>query len=212
MYDFYCGQKLGIFNPIAKNILYFFNRLIGKFSNEDRINIACLCEPPKFFLNNGIMIPHAYGITLSIDEIGCDCLIGQNVTIGTNGKNIRFNGYTTNHKARIGNLVRIYANAVISGEIRIGDCVIVAASSVVTKDVPSKSIVYGNNQIKPLSAHHIEYLKSALYHCYSQYVKIPGLMYKDEKMYINTEYLRKRVLLIKSMETNAFSTLLNELF
>lgn len=212
VYAFYRKQKFGILNPAAKSLLSFFRRLTGTFSYEDQVNIACLCEVPKFFLNNGMMLPHPYGVTLSIDEIGCDCLIGQNVTIGSSGKDMSLDEYTKGHKPRIGNLVRVYPNAVISGEITIGDCVIITASSIITKNVPNKSIVYGVNQVKPLDAHHIAYLKSVLYHCDSVYKKVPGLMYKDDKMYINTGYLQKRDLLIKNIGTDKFPSILKELF
>lgn len=212
MYAFYSKQKFGLLRPIVKHIISFFGRLIGVFSYQDRINIACYCDPPKFFINKGLQMSHPYGVTLSADEIGCDCVIGQNATIGTNGRNMRLEEYVKSPRPKIGNLVRIYPHAVISGEIKIGDCVIIAASSIVTKNIPNKSIVYGVNQIKSLDTHHVEYLKAALYFCCSVYKKVPGLMYKDNKMYINTEYLRKRTLLIKSLKEDTFSALLNELF
>jgi serine acetyltransferase len=216
--NFYRGTKLGRFNPIAKKMLYSFNRLFGKFSHEDRIRIACSCEPPMFFLRNGIMVPHPFGVSFSIDEVGCDCCIGQNVTIGSSGENMGINERTATHKPRIGNLVRVYSHAVIAGEINIGDCVIVSASSVVTQDVPSKSIVYGTNQIRPLKVggilNHVVVglLRVLFYNCVKFYIRVPGLMYKDEKMYINTEYLNKRNLLIESLETDDFPRLLDELF
>lgn len=211
--EYYCHKgKFGRLRPFMKKIYDTWGRIWGKFSYEDQLNIACKCEPPVFFLNNGIMIPHAYGITLSIDEIGCDVCIGQNVMIGTNAKNIGLGESTLNHKPRVGNLIRIYPNAIVSGEISIGDCVIIAAGAIATKHVPGKSVVYGNNQLKPLEEHHVNYLRHVLYHCQNEYVKIPGLMYKDEKMYINTDYLRKRELLLGKIRDKDFSRLLKELF
>lgn len=64
----------------------------------------------------------------------------------------------------------------------------------------------------PLKPHHINYLKNTLYHCIKRYVKVPGLMYKDQKTYVDTEYIRKRELLFKHLETNDFSGLIDELF
>ncbi len=73
--------------PKANKVRFYFynmrNRLLGNVSKIDQLQIACYCEPPMYFLLHGVTIPHAYGITLSVDEIGADCLIGQNVTIGT---------------------------------------------------------------------------------------------------------------------------------
>jgi acetyltransferase-like isoleucine patch superfamily enzyme len=99
--NFNKSLKFGRLNPILKKILYSIKRLYGSFSYDDQIKIACCCEPPLFFLNNGIMIPHPYGITLSIDEIGCDVSIAQNVTLGANGNNIEFGETTANPQTSI---------------------------------------------------------------------------------------------------------------
>jgi len=208
----YSRKRFGIFNPFLKKVMNFFSRLVGRFSFEDQINIACMCEPPMFFLNMGIMIAHAYGITLSADHIGCDVYVGQNVTIGTNGKNLELSGNTAGHKPRIGNLVRIYSHAIVSGEISLGDCVLVAAGSIVTKDVPSKSIVYGKDQVKKLGVHHYQYLRSVLFHCDRQYVKIPGLTYRDQKLFIDEAYLRKRAILLENLEKDQFFQTVEDLF
>jgi serine acetyltransferase len=147
------------------------------------------------------MIPHAYGITLSVDEIGADCCIGHNVTLGTNRRNMPVEeGYADGYKPRVGNLVNFYANAIISGEITIGDCVIIAANAFVDKDVPGMSIVYGHNQIKPLHNHHIRYLQSVLYHCINEYKLISGLTYRNGKLYIDTEYAARRASLTQELE------------
>jgi serine acetyltransferase len=138
------------------------------------------------------MIPHAYGITLSADELGADIQLGQNVTIGTNGRDMAEGDNTTNHKPRIGNLVRFHAGCIISGRIRIGNNVIVAANAIVDKDVPDNSIVYGVNKIKPLQDYHMQYLKNQLWHCKNIYRLIPGLVYINRKMYIDKNYAEWR--------------------
>jgi hypothetical protein len=149
------------------------------------------------------MIPHAYGITLSVDEIGADCCIGHNITLGTNRRNMPIEeGYADGYKPRIGNLVSIYTNAVVSGKINIGDCVIIASGAFVDKDVPGMSIVYGNNQIQPLLSHHIAYLQSVLYLCIHEYRLIAGLTYRNGKLYIDKEYAEKRSLLIQQLEAS----------
>lgn len=43
----------------------------------------------------------------------------------------------------IGNSVLIGANAVIIGNVRIGDNSIIGAGSVVTKDIPANSVAFG---------------------------------------------------------------------
>ncbi|HXQ24447.1 MAG TPA: hypothetical protein VN812_22380 [Candidatus Acidoferrales bacterium] len=106
----------------------------------------------------------------------------------------------------------VYAGALISGPIRIGDCAIVAAGAIVTRDVLAKTIVYGTNIVKPLERHHVDYLRHVLHHCNVGYVKIPGLMYKDGGMHINADYAKKRATLLERIRTDDFARLIDELF
>jgi len=77
------------------------------------------------------------GIVIHIRaEIGDNCVIGQNVTIGRN--------FGENNVPHIGNDVYIGAGTVIFGDIRIGDNVIIGANSVINKNVPANSTVAGN--------------------------------------------------------------------
>lgn len=50
----------------------------------------------------------------------------------------------TNSMPTIGNNVTVYTNAVVAGDIVIGDNVDIGAGSVVMKDVPSNTVVIGN--------------------------------------------------------------------
>jgi serine O-acetyltransferase len=65
-------------------------------------------------------------------EIGEDCLIFHDVTVGT--------GHIPG-KPKIGNNVDIYPGACVLGGITIGDKTMVGANCVVTRDVPPESIV-----------------------------------------------------------------------
>lgn len=56
----------------------------------------------------------------------------------------RFNAYYFSQPITIGSNVMIGAQAIVLPGIRIGDCSIIAANSVVTKDVDSGKIVGGN--------------------------------------------------------------------
>lgn len=67
-------------------------------------------------------------------NIGSNVLIGTNVTIGGN--------FDPNKKPLIGNNVYISTGAKVLGA-KIGDYVIIGANCVVTKDVPSYSVVGG---------------------------------------------------------------------
>jgi serine acetyltransferase len=156
--------------------------------------VCCVdSEVYYYFLKYGCMVPHAFGITFSCDSIGADVCIGQNVTLSTSGKTMEPGGLTKD-KPKIGNLARIYAGAVISGDVRVGAMSIVAANAVVTKDVPERAIVYGVNDIKPLQEHHYRLLQHQLIQCKAQYQLIPGLTLIRNELYIDEEWAELRKL------------------
>lgn len=66
--------------------------------------------------------------------MGRYCHVYQQVTIG----------WRNGGQPLIGDNVMVCAGALVLGKIKIGDDVIIGAGSVVTKDIPSHSIVVGN--------------------------------------------------------------------
>lgn len=68
-------------------------------------------------------------------EIGENCIIGQNTTIG--GRSGLY------EVPKIGNKVEICAGARVLGPIKIGDNAIIGANAVVIKDVPKNAVVAG---------------------------------------------------------------------
>lgn len=85
-------------------------------------------------LGKGFFILHGDSSHILAKSIGDDCLVSQQVTIGTN---------FGDDKPRIGNNVKIMPGAKVLGGITIGDNVIVGANAVVTKDVPRDCVVGG---------------------------------------------------------------------
>ncbi|MBD8069106.1 sugar O-acetyltransferase [Bacillus sp. PS06] len=80
-------------------------------------------------------------------RIGDNCMIGPNVGLYTAGHSIEPKGRNKSGYAipiNIGNDVWIGGSCVILPGVTIGDNSIIAAGSVVTKDVPSNVIVAGN--------------------------------------------------------------------
>lgn len=86
-------------------------------------------------LGGGVIMPHWGRIILNARSIGTDLYVFHNVTIG--------NDYVTGRPA-VGSDVFIGTGATLLGDITIGDHVIIAAGSVVVKDVPPCSLVAGN--------------------------------------------------------------------
>src|SRR6266850_871609 len=79
----------------------------------------CLIHPTNVMIGGGV-------------EIGEDCLIFHDVTIGTGA---------LPGKPKIGNKVDLYVGARVLGGIAIGDGCMIGANCVVTRDVPEGSVV-----------------------------------------------------------------------
>lgn len=76
-------------------------------------------------------------------KFGHDCVIFQQVTVGSNTL-IDSKGFGA---PIIGNRCYIGAGAKIVGKVRIGDDVRIGANAVVTRDVPAKSVVLAGEQV-----------------------------------------------------------------
>ena len=108
--------------------LKFLAKIVSRF-----VYIFCNCViPPTTEIGEGTVIPHSVGIVLhQTSVIGKRCHIYQNVTIGNaNGP-------------KIGDDVIIGANAVILGDITVGNGAKIGAGAVVVKDVPEGVTVVG---------------------------------------------------------------------
>ncbi|WP_047999309.1 serine acetyltransferase [Lactiplantibacillus herbarum] len=93
---------------------------------------------------------HGRGCTIAAAKIAANAVIFQNVTIGSNQKfNLRTQQWEQVGGPVIGRSVIVADGAKVLGPIIIGDNSIVGAGTIVTKDVPANSVVYGVNQVKP---------------------------------------------------------------
>jgi serine O-acetyltransferase len=94
-------------------------------------------------IGGGLILPHPNGIVIHPDAvIGPNCLIFQQVTIGTRGPG---------GVPAIGGHVDIGAGAKVLGPIRIGNHVVIGANAVVLQDVPDNCMAVGIPAIvKPL--------------------------------------------------------------
>ena len=91
--------------------------------------------PLNCSIGGGLMISHPNGIVIHPSaQIGVNCLILQQVTIGTGGKP---------GLPQIGGHVDIGAGAKILGPVRIGDHAQIGANAVVLSDVPKNTVAVG---------------------------------------------------------------------
>lgn len=95
--------------------------------------------PINVKIGEGLYFGHAYRIVINPEAvIGNNCNIHGGVLIGQENRGERKGA------PKIGNEVWIGMNAVVVGNISIGDDVLIAPNSYINCDVPSHSIVFGN--------------------------------------------------------------------
>ncbi|MEC3885793.1 sugar O-acetyltransferase [Halobacillus litoralis] len=137
----------GKYHPPEK-VRELFSELIGKpvdssfamfppFSSDCGKNIEV---GKNVFINSGCRFQDQGGII-----IGDGVLVGHNVVLATLNHDVHPEKRSTLHPApiKIGNNVWIGANVTVLQDVTIGDGAIIAAGSVVTKDVPSNVMVGG---------------------------------------------------------------------
>jgi serine O-acetyltransferase len=86
----------------------------------------------------GFHLGHPYGIIIGPTEIGANCNVTHQVTIGM-GLTDRSRGVPV-----IGDDVWIGPGAILTGAITVGDGATIAAGAVVSRDVPARTLVMGN--------------------------------------------------------------------
>lgn len=90
------------------------------------------------FIGEGLFIQHGFATAIGVKSIGKNCWINQQVTIGGDSK--------LNCPTLMDN-VRVYAGAVIIGNLTIGNNSIIGANATVFKDVPDNCTVYPTSSI-----------------------------------------------------------------
>jgi acetyltransferase-like isoleucine patch superfamily enzyme len=95
----------------------------------------------RIFINSGCKFQDQGGVV-----IGDDCLIGHNTVLATLNHDLAPSRRADMHPAPIivGRNVWIGSNVTVLPGVTIGDNAVVAAASVVTKDVPENTIVVGS--------------------------------------------------------------------
>lgn len=122
-----CSAKKGVLPRVFSKIHVARHRFWSAISGAD--------IPINAKIGGGLLIPHPNGIVIHPSaEIGVNCLIHQQVTIGTTRKG----GYPV-----VKGHVDIGAGAKILGAITLHEHSMVGANAVVTKDVNAYEVVAG---------------------------------------------------------------------
>ena len=90
-------------------------------------------ETPDSKIMEGLLIVHGFSTIINAEKIGNNCTIYQQCTIG----------YGNGGKPIIGNNVTIYSGVIIIGNVKIGDNCIIAAGTVINKDVMQNTLCVG---------------------------------------------------------------------
>jgi serine O-acetyltransferase len=121
-------------------------RMENKLREKYQLYIPCTVK-----IGQNFEIRHPMGIQLGkTTEIGDNCKVYPFFAAMAAVKNDR--ELIVNHIRRhpkIGNDCMLCSKATVIGPVTIGDDVIIGACAIVTKDVPSHSVVKGLNQIRP---------------------------------------------------------------
>lgn len=95
---------------------------------------------PRCQIGEGLFLPHTSGTVLGATEIGRNATIFQGVTLGAKLADLAFD---PSARPILGDNVIIGAGAKILGGIRIGSGAIIAANSLVIRDVRENTLVMG---------------------------------------------------------------------
>lgn len=129
-----------MFKPQFRNL--FFHRIHPKCNYVKRICPPCstieLASDGNDIAGGGLYYEHAFGTRIAAKSIGKGCTFRQFTTIGVKSKKRH------EEKPTIGRNVDFGVGVICIGDIHIGDNAIIAAGSVVVKDVPANAIVAGN--------------------------------------------------------------------
>lgn len=92
-----------------------------------------------------LMFPHPRNITIASEvQIGDDCQINQNVTIGGNMRKTKQREWGMQKLPIIKDKVVLYTGCVVAGPAIIGSNCLIGANAVITHDLEDNTLVYNN--------------------------------------------------------------------
>lgn len=120
-----------------KFLPWMLARLIFSYNK----NIEIIVPADK--IGAGLVVLHNLGAVIRAKSLGEDVTISQGVTLGSGGD---WNDIRQDNIPTVGNRVLIATNALVIGEVTLGDDSVVGAGALITKDVQKGEVVVGNPQ------------------------------------------------------------------
>ncbi len=111
-----------------------FAHLRGRAKMEESAKVGNFVELKKTILGRGSKASH-------LSYLG-DATIGEKTNIGAGTITCNYDG-VNKHSTTIGNHVKIGSDTMLVAPVKVGDGAVTAAGSVVTRDVPSETLVAG---------------------------------------------------------------------
>lgn len=125
--------------PEYRSLFYKRAGLLGHLMSVYLPGQRCLyIRTDRHKIGGGISLNHAHSTEVNAGSIGCNCIIFQNVTIGTKG---------SIEGPKIGNNVFFGTGCVVLGNITIGNNVKIGANAIVVKDIPDNCTVVSRGTV-----------------------------------------------------------------
>lgn len=115
-------------------------RRAAKLPSLANVILFGLEVPARLVIGPGLVMPHTNGTVVGAGQIGRNCTIFHQVTLGATLADF---AYDPNKRPTVGHDVTITAGAKVLGGISIGDGATIGANAVVLVDVPEGALAVG---------------------------------------------------------------------
>ena len=124
--------RIGSPSSFLENLVLAFLKAMYK----PRVSMSISCPS----IGPGLVVMHGLSTVIEAEKIGRNCLVFQETVIGYKNESADEPAYD---RPTIGDYVHISTGAKVLGKITIGDHSVIAANTVVTKDMPPNSLAVG---------------------------------------------------------------------
>ncbi|MDD3663285.1 MAG: serine acetyltransferase [Candidatus Pacebacteria bacterium] len=125
-----------LIRPLFNSKVKFF-KYLGILMRKISLALYKCDIDPNAKIPKSTRFTHYIGIVIGPCEIGENCTIVQNTTLGRKSDE-------KNEYPKVGDNVTIGAGSCLLGAIKVGNNSVIGAGTVVVKDVPENSVVVGN--------------------------------------------------------------------